>query len=72
MRGLVVPGAALVLAACAIFGPADRAAIALTAAQLEACQELGRACHLDSGAPDGNDPKCRSIYDACVTDAGLR
>ena len=54
------------LGACAVFGPADRNAITQTAATLETCQEVGRACKADGGA------NCWDKYDACVTDAGLR
>lgn len=64
MRALVLLSA--LLAACASLGPAERTEIADTAAALERCQEVGRACKADGGTA------CYQQYDACVTDAGLR
>jgi len=55
-----------VVSACAVLGPAERTEIALTAATLERCQEIGRACKADGGT------NCFEQYDSCVTDAGLR
>lgn len=52
-------------AACALLGPADRADLVDTAATLERCQELGRACKADGGT------NCFQVYSACVGDAGL-
>lgn len=54
------------LIACAELGPADRADLARDAANIEICQEQGRACKADGGT------NCYAVYDACMNDAGLR
>ncbi len=51
----------------AALGPADRAEIADTAATIERCQEVGRACKADGGDAGA----CYVQYDACMQDAGL-
>lgn len=56
----------LALAACAVFGPDERAAVATTAASIENCEEKGRACNADGGT------HCYDVYDACMRDGGLR
>ncbi|MCL2724864.1 MAG: hypothetical protein FWD69_10555 [Polyangiaceae bacterium] len=53
-------------ACAASTGPAERAEIGTTAAQIEVCQEVGRACKADGGTD------CYDKYDACMTDGGLR
>ncbi len=66
MRALFF-AAALALAACAAaLTPADRDKIAHDAAQIEHCQEVGRACKADGGVD------CYRQYDDCMQDGGLR
>ena len=54
------------LVSCQVFGPAERAEIATTAAAIEKCQEEGRACKDDGGT------HCFDVYDACMKKGGLR
>ena len=52
--------------ACNTVTPADQQAIAFDAIRIGVCQEKGRECK----RVDGGD--CWNVYDACISDAGLR
>ena len=67
--------ALVLVAACNVLGPADRAAIAEDAATIEKCQEEGRACRADGGPTCTKGTPCAlhclDVYDACMKKAGL-
>jgi hypothetical protein len=72
LKALAVVVAAQVLGiACAALTPTQRIEIANTAAQIEACQEEGRACKTFASG-DAGGANCYGVYDACMRDAGLR
>ncbi len=56
------------LTGCSPLTQADRMAIAHDAIRIEVCQQKGRDCKADRDGGVG----CFEVYDACITDAGLR
>jgi hypothetical protein len=66
MRDFVFVVMAFGVAACSMFGPAERATVEKNIATVGGCEEVGRACQADGGHD------CYAQYDACTRDAGLR
>ncbi|AKU93365.1 hypothetical protein AKJ09_11511 [Labilithrix luteola] len=73
MKRLMFIASLFALAACgAVFTPADRAKVVSDQRQIDACEDVARACQktvCDGGTPC---PECFKPYNDCLTDAGLQ